>query len=167
MAKNVNFGYTDTATGNTVDIKPTIPSLNWKADYRVVDDGPTEAVVTNITAPISQPEKFRFAHNNITDIYRGTGIDPTMYYASRRGTKFLVQMTNVARVTDSADTSYEALLPFSCHIVVSVPNAEIITSDMVMNEIYRMLGGLWTTTATGRYNNVDGLLRGALLPSTL
>lgn len=169
MAKTISVGYTDTAIANAAAIKPTIPNINWAADYRVVDDGPTEAVITNITSPLGVPDKFRFAHNDITDIYRGTGIDPTLYYQTKRGTKFLVQLNSSAVVTDTDEAAYRAVLPVSAHLVVSVPNCELIDYNWVLtNLIYRMLGGLWTTLPTGSIEqNIPGLLRGAILPSTL
>lgn len=166
MAKVLNLNYKDTAvTGGTV-VELTLPQLNYGSDFRVVKDTAGEAIISNITSPIDQPERLRFAHNNVADVYRNTGIDPTHYYASRRGTQILCQLTDVYSVTDSAAPDYLALLPVEAHLVLKVPNNDLISVEQIEALITRMLGGLYETTAS-QTTRLNAMLRGALLPPAL
>lgn len=166
MAKTLSMNFTDTAVTGGTSVNLTLPQLNWKADFRVTRDDASEAKVTNITSPLDQPEQFRFASNQITDVYKNSGIDPTLYYPSRRGTQFLCQLTDVYGVTDSDAPTYLALLPVEAHLVVRVPNNDLLTPQIVEGLITRMLAGLYETDA-GKYTRLSALLRGALLPSAL
>lgn len=167
MAKTMSFGYKDTAISGATAVTLTLPTLNYGADFRVTTDEPKEAVVTNVTSPISQPEKLRWAHQDVSDVYRNTGIDPTMYYQSRRGTQVLCQLTDTAKVTDTADAAYEALLPLSVHLVIKVPNNDLITPDVVVSEVERLIAALYETTGTTTTTRLAAILRGALMPSSL
>lgn len=168
MAKTMSVNYTDTAMTGATTVKLDVAQLNYAKDFRVTKDEPNEAIITNLTSPLDQPERFRFAHNNVADVYRGTGIDPTLYYPSRRGTQVLCQLTDVYSVTDSADASYLALLPVECHLVIKVPNNDLITPEQAEKIVCRMLGGLYETESTAtQYTRLQALLRGALLPAVL
>lgn len=166
MAKTLSVNYTDTAVTGGTEVKLTLPQLNYGADFRVTKDEPDEAIITNLTSPIDQPERFRFAHNNVADVYRNSGIDPTLYYPTRKGTQILCQLTDIYKVTDSADANYLALLPVEAHLVVKIPNNDLITPDVVQALFSRMLAGLYETTATGNVR-LKSVLRGALLPAEL
>lgn len=166
MAKTLNQNYTDTAVTGGTQVKLSLPQLNWRTDFRVTRDDANEAKVTNLTSPLDQPEQFRFACSAISDVYRNAGIDPTLYYPSRRGTQVLCQLTDIYSVTDSADPSYLALLPLEAHLVIRIPNNDLITPQIVEALIERMLAGLYETDQ-GQYVRLSGLLRGALLPSAL
>lgn len=166
MAKTLSVNYTDTAVTGGTAVELNLPQLNYKTDFRVTKDEPSEAIITNLTSPIDQPERFRWAHNNVVDVYRNSGIDPTLYYATRKGTQILCQLTDVYQVTDSADASYMALLPVEAHVVIKVPNNDLITPEKVEGLVTRMLAGLYETTA-GQYTRLQAMLRGALLPADL
>lgn len=167
MAKTLSVNYTDTAISGATATQLTLPTLNYRADFRVSKDEPNEAILTNLTSPISQPERIRTAHSDVANVYSNTGIDPTMYYASKKGTQLLAQLTDVFKVTDSADAAYEALLPVSVHLVMKVPNNELITPDVVITEVERLLGTLYETTGSNPESRLRALLRGALVPSSL
>lgn len=166
MAKTLNMNFSDTTVTGGTAVTLTLPQLNYGADFRVTKDDASEAIITNITSPIDMPERFRFAHNNVPDVYKNTGIDPTMYYASRRGTQVLCQLTDVYSVTDASTPDYLALLPVEAHIVIRVPNNDLISVEQVEALFSRMLAGLYETTA-GQETRLRSLLRGALLPSSL
>lgn len=166
MAKTLGLNFTDTAVTGGTAVKLTLPQLNYGVDYRVVKDESDEAIITNLTSPISQPERIRWAHNNVADVYKNSGIDPTLYYQSRRGTQVLCQLTDVYSVTDTADAAYLALLPVEAHIVIKVPNNDLLGPEQVEAIVTRMLAGLYETTA-GQYTRLQSMLRGALLPASL
>lgn len=166
MAKVLSVNYADTPISGGVAPSITVPQLNYKADFRVLVDDPDEAKVTNITSPLDAPEKFRFAHNDVVDVYKNTGIDPTMYYQSRRGTQILCQLTDVYKVTDDADAAYLAMLPVEAHLVLRLPNNELITAAVANQVIGRMLAGLFDPSQPAN-SRMQALLRGALLPPAL
>lgn len=165
--KQLSMNYTDTAISGANVVSLELPTLNYGADFRVKKDEPSEAIITNLTSPINQPERLRIAHSDVADVYRNSGIDPTLYYPSKRGTQILVQLTDVFKVTDTEDASYEAHLPISAHLVVKVPNNELITPDVVVAEIERLIAGLYETTGTTTESRIKSVLRGALLPASL
>lgn len=166
MAKSVLYNRTDTPISGVTELTIPIGLVNYGADFRVRSDEPGEAVITNLTSPIDRPEKYRFAMNEIKDIYRNTGIDTTLYSPSRRGASVLCQLTDVWTVVDSADPSYEVALPIEGHIVLKLPANENITADMVKGFIGRLISGLFET-GTVNSGRLKSLLRGSLLPLDL
>lgn len=166
MAKSLSLNYTDTPVTGGTAVKLELPQLNYGVDFRVVKDTAAEAIVTNITSPLDQPERIRWAYSSVADVYRNTGIDPTLYYPSRKGVQVLCQLTDTYGVTDSEDASYQALLPVEAHLVIRVPSNNLLTPQRVESMVTRMLAGLYETNS-GQYTRLGALLRGALLPSAL
>lgn len=167
MAKVLGKNYTDTpVTGGTT---PTwsVPQINWSTDFRVTSEEPGETWLTNLTSPLGQPERWRFAVSTVNDVYRNSGIDPTMYYQSRRGTQLLVQLTDVFAITDDQDSAYLALAPIKAHLVLTVPNIDLITSETALSELKRLTGGLFDAKASSVNARMNSLLRGALTPASL
>jgi hypothetical protein len=167
MAKALVNNYKDTVIDGTTSVSLTLPTLNYARDFRVKLDGGKESIITNLTSPIDQPERFRFAHSDVADVYKGSGIDPTLYYQSRKGTQVLVQLTDVLGIEDPDVPEYKAVLPLSVHMVIKVPNNDLITEDVIMGEVSRMIAGLYETTGTTTEPRLRGILRGALLPTAL
>lgn len=167
MAKKISVNYTDTAISGATKVSWTLPTLNFASDFRVREDEPSEAIVTNLTSPIDAPERIRWAHSEVKDVYKGAGIDPTLYYPSRRGTQILCQLTDVLTVTDDASPDYQAALPVSAHLVVKVPNNELITEEIVLSLLQRLVAGLYETTGSTTSPRLRGILRGSLLPAAL
>lgn len=168
MAKTLSLNYKDTAIAGATTVSLDVAQLNYGVDFRVTKDEPSEVIITNLTSPLDQPERFRWAHNQITDVYKNTGIDPTLYYQSRRGTQVLCQLTDVYSVTDSEHADYLAMLPVEAHIVIKVPNNDLITPQVVEALVERMLGGLYETASPAtQYTRLQAMLRGALMPAAL
>jgi len=140
--------------------------VNFGADWKIKEQEPEEAIVTNLTSPLSFPEKMRFSTSEVADVYKGAGVDPSMYAPSRRGVSLLGQVTEVWTVTDSTDASYQVALPVSAHLVIKVPNNENITPAMVQTLLGRLVSGLYETGSTGT-TRIAAMLRGSLLPSDL
>lgn len=166
MSKTVSYNFTDTAISGVSSLNFARGLVNFGADFKVKQDEPGEAVITNLTSPLSFPEKFRFGVSEVVDVYKGAGLDSSLYAPSRRGISVLGQVTEVWTVTDSADASYQVALPVSAHLVIKVPNNENITPSMVQMLVGRLVSGLFETGSTGP-TRLAGLLRGSLLPSDL
>lgn len=163
MAKSIEYNRTDTPISGVTSLTIPVGLVNYGADFRVKSNEPGEVVITNLTSPTDRPEKFRFAMSDIKDIYRNTGIDPSLYAPSKRGISILGQLTDVWTVVDSADPSYDVALPMEAHIVMKVPANDYITADMVLAFLGRTVDSL-LETGVNNSNRLKALLRGSLLP---
>lgn len=163
MAKSIVYNRTDTPISGVTSLTIPIGLVNYGADFRVKSNEPGEVVITNLTSPTDRPEKFRFAMSDIKDIYRNSGIDPSLYAPSKRGISILGQLTDVWTVVDSADPSYDVALPMEAHIVMKIPASDYITADMVLAFLGRTVNSL-LETGVNNSNRLKALLRGSLLP---
>lgn len=167
MAKVVNKGYIDTPISGVTELKFDRGLLNYKADFRVKsEDAGKEIVLTNITSPIDRPEKIRIAYSDVSNIYNGTGIEPSVYAPTKRGVSVLAQSTNVISVTDDTDPTYRVDLPVSYHLVIKVPASESISDQVILEGLGRLLSGLFDTGSltTAR---LESILRGSLTPADM
>lgn len=167
MARILGTNYTDTTLTGAKSTSLALPSLNYGADYRVVSDRPEEAVITNITSPLSSPERFRFAYQAVADVYKGSGVDPSLYLPSRKGAQILCQLTDVLPVTDADVPAFAAALPLSCHVVIKFPNNDLITASVLETYLKRMLAGLYDPAKATPIDRLLGIMRGSLLPTEL
>lgn len=167
MAKSIALNYTDSGVSGVTTLKKDIAILNFKSDYRVKSDEPSEAVIANITSPIDRPESFRFAMTNVADIYKGSGIDSGFYSPSRKGISLLCQLNDVYKYDDSADSTFKAqYLPISGHIVLKAPCNEALTDDMISTFVGRLVAGLYNSGVLTS-DRLKAMLRGSLLPSDM
>lgn len=161
--KSVLLNRTDTAISGVTSLELARGLVNFGADWRTRSDEPNEVLITNLTSPIDRPEKFRFAMNDIKDIYRNAAIDPTLYAPSRRGASVLCQLVDTWTIVDSAAPSYEVALPVEGHIVLKIPANELINADMVITFLGRLVSGLFATGSVTS-DRLKAMLRGSLLP---
>lgn len=168
MAKVISAGYTDTPIeGVTPPVNFTRGLLNFGADFRVKSNvAGKEVVLTNITAPDEQPEKIRIGYTEVSNVYAGTGVEPSVYAPSKKGVQILAQVTEVITVTDDADPEYRIDLPVSYHMVIKVPMSSYITSASIVTGVGRLLSGLFDAGAVTT-SRLDAIRRGALVPTEL
>jgi len=146
MTKTIDNGYKDTPIEGVSKLDFPRALLNLKEDFRVKSDqNGKEVILTNISSPIDRPEKIRLGYNEISNIYAGTGIDPSVLAPTKKGVSILAQVTDVLSVTDSQDADYRIDLPMSCHLVIKVPASEFIDAAKVKTQIGRMLSSLFDT----------------------
>lgn len=167
MAKIKSNGYTDTAISGVTELTFDRGLLNFAADFRKKSEqSGKEIVLTNITSPVDRPEKIRIAYSDVSNVYGGTDIEPSVASPTKRGVSILAQITNVISVTDSVDPDYRVDLPVSYHLVIKVPVNENLTSSDLMTGIGRLLSALFETGDEST-DRIDALLRGSLAPSDL
>lgn len=166
MAKSVNLNVTDTPISGVSTLSLNRGLVNFGADFKVKSNVPGEVVLTNLTSPVSYPEKLRIAQSEIADVYAGTGVNASLYAPTRRGVSCVCQLTDVWKVVDSVDPTYEVALPISAHIVLKVPNNELITLPMIEATIGRLISGLYET-GSDETTRLAAILRGSLVPSDL
>jgi hypothetical protein len=165
MAKTTSFGYTDTADGTSTRAF-TRANLNWPVDFVPLEKSDMKFQGANKTSPLDQLEVIRVQASEISDVYKGTTIDPSAYAGSRKGLSIVAQVNDILRVTDAAVPDYQVDLPISCHLVIKVPQSSMITADQVMSVVGRALAALFDSNmiTSARIGN---LLRGAMTPSGL
>lgn len=163
MALSIVKPYVDTPIAGNPTPKLDLATVNFPADFAVVSDVPGEVVVTNTTSPTDRPEKFRFACSDVKDVYKGSGIDPNLYSPSRYGASILIQLTDTYSVIDSVDPTYQNALPLSGHIVLKVPNNQLLTGDMIKAFLGRLCDGAFSTGLADSAR-LQSLLRGSLKP---
>lgn len=165
MAKSKSTGYTDTPIEGVSSLSFSRGLLNFKSDFRVkADQAGKEILLTNITCPVDRPERIRIAYSDISNVYSGTGIEPSVAAPTKRGVSVLAQLTEVISVTDTVDPEYRIDLPISLHLVVKVPVNENISSTDIQTALGRLLSGLYDTGSTAT-TRLDAILRGSLKPS--
>jgi len=166
MSKSVSTNYTDTAISGVSSLTFPRGLVNFGADWKIKANEPDQGIITNLTSPLSYPEKMRFAVSDVVDVYKGANVDVSLYAPSRRGVSLLGQVSEVWTVTDSTDAAYQVALPVSAHLVIKVPSNENITPAMVQTLIGRLISGLFETGSTGT-TRIAAMLRGSLIPSDL
>lgn len=166
MAKVLSTNYVDTPISGVSSLKLERGLLNFGADFKVKSDEPNEVVITNLTSPVVYPERMRISSSEVVNVYNGSSIEPSLYSPTKRGTSLLVQLTEIWKVTDTDNPSYEIALPVSAHLVIKVPNHELVTPAAVENLVGRTISGLYETGQTTT-TRLTALLRGSLKPSDI
>lgn len=167
MAITVNPCHTDTPISGVSALSLTRGLVNFGADFRArVSTASNEATVSNLTSPREAVETFRWSVSDLTNVYNGTNIDPSVQSTTRRGRSILCSLSTAYHATDSADPTYNVYLPISTHIVIKVPDDSNVTESMVLDAVGRMISGLFDTGSTGT-TRLTALLRGSVLPSDI
>lgn len=166
MAIKLQQPWTDTAVSGATSATLSLPVLNYGVDWGKQTNSGSEAFITNVTVPLESPQRFKFARADVSNVYTNTGIDPNMMLPTKRGTSIVCQLTSVYDVVDTENAAFRQQLPISCHVVIKVPNNELITADVVKDYLCRTLAGLFETGSSNS-ERLALLLRGSLLPSTI
>lgn len=166
MSQSINYGYTDTPISGVSSLDFPRGLVNYKSDFRVQKNGTTDVTLVNMTSPVDRPEKFRFAISDIANIYTNTGIDPSAWGASKAGQSVLIQLSEIASVTDSTDPSFRVDLPLTCNITIKCPKSSLITPAYLLTLLGRAASGAFETGSL----TTDGISRlehGSLVPADL
>lgn len=167
MAKVTSLGFTDTPIEGVTSLDFPRGLVNFGANFRVKSNqAGKEVILTNITSPVDRPEKIRIGYSDVANIFSGTGVEPNVAAATKRGVQILAQITEVISVTDDADPEYRLDLPVSYHLVIKVPTSEYITSSVINTGLGRLLSSIFDTGVTTT-SRLDAILRGALVPSDM
>lgn len=166
MAKTLSVNYTDTAIPGVSSLSLNRGLVNYAADFKVKSDEPGEVILTNLTSPVVYPEKIRISVSDVSNVYTGSSIEPSLFSPTKRGTSLLVQLTEVWKVSDTVDPNLEIALPVSAHLVIKVPNHELVTPAAVETLLGRLVSGLYET-GSQTTTRLTALLRGSLKPSDI
>lgn len=163
MSIVTSLGYSDTAvSGVTVPII-SIPTLNYNSDFRVKSESAKEAVIVNTTTPLDQTETIRYGYSEIANIYAKSGLNSDQIPGTVKGINLLAQVTEVVKVTDSANASFAQYLPISAHLVIKVPQSGYITPAVVQALVTRLYASLYENGSS----SLPSLFKGVLVPKGL
>lgn len=166
MSKVISTNYVDTPISGVTDLKLDRGKINYKADWRVKSQLADEAKLVNITSPVPYPETLRFSVSDVADVYKNSGIETAAQGPTKRGKSILAQINENWTVTDSTDPSFMVALPIQAHLVLKVPNYDLVTPEMVIALVGRLVSGLYETGSTSPAR-LAAMLRGSILPSDL
>lgn len=166
MSTQTSYGYADSAIAGYVAKTLTLAPINFGVDWRVSSQSPNEVILTDLTAPLDQPETIRLAFTPVADIYKNTGIEMSNRLASKAGVSIVCQHNSVMKITESTDPTYNVLVPMKEHIVLVVPVSAAVTPEQIITNICRMTAGLFETGQNST-TRLKGILRGSLVPSDL
>lgn len=162
MSKSVSYGFT--AATSTVNVPRPVLS---KSDYAVIsDDASNECIMTNLNAPTDQPEIMRWANRPIKNIYSNTSIEPSLYSPTKTGLSILAELREVAKVSDSSDTTYRVDYPVRVYTVIECPNDGAISDDDIVAIVNRHLSLLYTD-AESTANRISEMRHQAMQPTVL
>lgn len=152
---------------SSVTVTATVPVQNWTADYRVAADKAGDVELVCIKTPLDATSQAIFKSSTVPNIYKGIGASiPTgLRDAMVTGVKLLNQRNEIWTKSDSTDTVYRVNKPVSCHIVLQVPNDELITVDEVQGLINRTCGQLYEIVDSKGTTRLAAMLRQALTPT--
>lgn len=167
MSRQISYNYTDSGVSGVASLEKDIAILNYGSDYRVKSDDPGECVITNITSPIDRPETFRFGTRIIADVYRNQGVDSAYYAPSRKGIAIVVNLSDILKYSDSADSTFkDQYIPISGHIVLNVPAHEAVTASIVSSFVGRLVAGLYGSGSLTD-DRLKSIMRESLVPTDM
>lgn len=166
MPKTFSFSHVDTPVSGATTTPIILGKLNYGADFAVQELKSGESLLTNLRSPLNMPEKVFFGYRQVADMYAKSGIPASNRSQNTKGVSFVFRHTDVGRKTDSADVTYEVLMPFSCHFVVTVPMDETITADIVRDYILRTVACAFES-GSNTSARIETALRGVALPADL
>lgn len=164
MTKQLNLNRTDTAISGVSSLNMPLGILNFPVDFTPKSRTSKIAVLANLTSPLGAVETVRFAVNDIANVFTGTGISPTLWATSKHGMSVLIQLNDIFSVTDTVDSTFRQDLPVSGHIVLKVPDSELITGDVIKAFLGRLCDCAFNSGVVTS-ERLAALCRGSLLPT--
>lgn len=162
MAKTISYGPNGTAVAGVSDVVTTTLPLNFTADFRSIEEGPSKVVYTDITAPQDRASTLRIAQSSRANIYSGTSIDPSVFLATKRGTDTIIEVRETHEETDSTDSTYLRHYPVRAALTLTLPDASQVTADAVVRLINRLVAAVATQGDDELTAGVTALLHGVV-----
>lgn len=154
----------------TTDSQSTVRSLTASplaiaSDFAASAKLANETDMINITTPLGFEETVRFSVDTIQDVYKNTRIEKGYQLLTKRGVSILTQLNSTLKLGDTANADYIAALPISAHLVLKVPEHELVTDAVVFAQIMRLLGAMYENTGTTMNARISNLIRRVTAPA--
>lgn len=166
MSKTVTPSYSSIVgvTNKTL----TVPVFDFSTIFARSGKGEAgEVILLNKTSPISRPELARIASKKIADVYKGTGLAPSIQNPIKTGSQTLVGIQGAFEILDT-ETGVVDVSPYKVHTVITFQDRPEITNAMKTDVIMRHNGLLARSTgaaATDVTFDVNTIAMGGIIPS--
>lgn len=148
-----------------------MPIIDWSTNFAVTSRTADEVILTNKNTPIDQPNTIRVKSTPIANIYKGTGIHPTLQTPIKTGQKVQLSERTTLRDTISG-MNYD--FPVTCSIGLIWPNSSSVTAAQVAALLQRTFATTIEAISSATGVSVDEvairvneLMRGQLCPTPL
>lgn len=165
MSKTISNNNHDTAISGYTAKNLVLAAVNFPVDFRVMVDEPNEVRLTNIRQSITTPEEIRIACQPIKDIYKNSSLSSSVMVPLKSGVQTLVQLNATYTVTESI-TGNTYSVPISGHIVLKLPNEELVTPDLAKAFLTRLSACLFGTDSDTS-DRINDIRHGVLKPAGL
>lgn len=165
MSLTTSWNYSSTAAATAVGAL-TPDSIAFASQFAKKEGAVNDLTIVNKTSPLDRQETIRFASSSVANVYTGSGLDSSVYSSNKSGVSILAQINNVLSVMDT-DTKKRVDLPMSAHIVIKVPNHEVVTGEVIETLLKRLVGTLYEESGTNPRARLESLVRGAMTPAAL
>jgi len=135
------------------------PLYPTTGSYAFSKDDPGEAIYSNIAGTIDQPNSIRYGFESVADMFKGTPFSPAEGQVAQ-GLSMLVQVNELWKFDDAADTLAPLYVPVSARMVLKVPQDALVTSAVVSALSMRLLGAIFRNGTDSYATAVNGLLHG-------
>jgi len=158
MSKTINFLYTNAGTENTHPV--VADRIGLTTNYSFTADTSEECTLDNKTAPIGS-ELITYQCRDIKSI--NTALNVQYPSPVKSGVQYTIKLEDLARVSDSVDTSFCIDEPIVITLSVRHHKADLITNDVITRAFKRLVSAIERTDGTFRF---DDLMRSAERPIT-
>lgn len=124
-------------------VEGLFPHIPNTGAFAYSKDDPGESILTNVLAPLDQPNSLRFSSTEVADIFKNSPTAPAAGQ-STRGLHLLTQVNEVWKCTDSV-SGETWTLPVSAHLVLKLPIDAEVTAARCVDLLRRLMGALWGT----------------------
>lgn len=161
MALVSSFGYTNTDAAINITAPTTV--IDFKDDYALVEDEPTQCVLSNKTSPLDQGEKISFGCRELPSITSSVKNN----YPGRvtNGVQYQIKLEELLSITDSNDSTFREDVPIVMSLTVRHPMVGSITGTTINDILLRLLSALYYTENGTQKNRWDAIMRSALKPN--
>lgn len=158
MALTHSFGFTN---GTDTQNKVTLQDLDIASGkYALTTDEPDICKLSNVTAPIDQPEVVSFGCQDVGSV--NSSIRNLYPPKVKAGVQYTVKLEELLRTTDSEDATYRVDDPIVATLTVRHTKSSNISSANVDTVIRRLVSCLFKADGTSR---VADLMRSSLKPT--
>lgn len=158
MSKTINFLYTNAGTENTHPV--VADRIGLTTNYSFTADTSEECTLDNKTAPIGS-ELITYQCRDIKSI--NTALNVQYPSPVKSGVQYTIKLEELARVSDSVDTSFCVDEPIVITLSVRHHKADLITNGVITTAFKRLISAIERTDGTFRF---DDLMRSAERPIT-
>ena len=166
-----NGGYTvkqlvgNTVTSTFADGTKSTPveNINWREDYTLVSESPSEVVLTSTTgAGLTSPSKIKLAQKSVKDVFASSSLDCTCLPSMKKGQQIMISLEELYSAIGDIDQGEFPLVGWVC---LRIPTHPAVTATCVANFVQKLIGTLMATDSTNSSSHLGRVLRQKLDPT--